>query len=77
MQAAVMMPYTRGMAKNTPAKVARFEAKLSAEGDATLRALAEHLGVSKAGVVEMALRMLARSQGIVVDGERGEAQGGE
>lgn len=69
---SVATPYNRAMAKNTAPKVARFEMMLSEEADAILRDLARRLGVSKASVVEMALRKLAQAEGADARPKEGE-----
>jgi predicted DNA-binding protein len=60
----VAIPYNQQVAKNTAAKVTRFELRLSGEADQLLAALSAHLGIAKAAVIEQAIRKLARAEGL-------------
>jgi hypothetical protein len=63
---SVIAPYTvRTMPRTTAnPKTGRFELKISAEGERLLVATAAELGISKAAVVEQAIRAFAKQNNV-------------
>jgi hypothetical protein len=66
---SVAAPYTvRTMPRTTAnPKTGRFELKISTEGESLLIRCAAELGISKAAVVEQAIRIFARQNNITTE----------